>query len=143
MSLFTFSMRKRVRWAEVDPQQVVFNPNYLTYADIGITEYLRAIGMPFPNPLAKEGTDIFAVRSEVNFRSPARFDDEIDIRARTARIGRTSFTMAFEIARDGELLADIVTVYANADVAAARSVPLPQRMIDRIIAFEGTPPERA
>jgi acyl-CoA thioester hydrolase len=64
MSLFTFTMRKRVRWAEVDPQQVVFNPNYLTYADIGITEYLRTIGMPFPNPLAEEGTDIFAVRSE-------------------------------------------------------------------------------
>jgi acyl-CoA thioester hydrolase len=143
MSLFTFSMRKRVRWAEVDPQQVVFNPHYLTYADIGITEYLRAIGMPFPNPLAEEGTDIFAVRSEVNFRSPARFDDEIDIKARTARIGRSSFTMAFEIVREGELLADIVSVYANADVAAGRSVPLPQRMIDRIIAFEGTPPERA
>jgi acyl-CoA thioesterase FadM len=62
---------------------------------------------------------------------------------RTARIGTSSFTVAFEIVRDGQLLADIVTVYANADVAKGRSEPLPQRMIDRITAFEQTPPERA
>jgi acyl-CoA thioester hydrolase len=139
---FAFVMPKRVRWAEVDPQQVVFNPNYLVYADIGFTEYMRAIGMPFPSPLADEGTDIFAVRSEVNFRSPARFDDEIEIAVRTARIGRSSFTVEFEIRRSGALLADIRSVYANADPEAGKSVPLPQSLIDRIEAFETVAPER-
>ena len=140
---FTFIMPKRVRWAEVDPQQVVFNPNYLLYADIGFTEYMRAIGMPFPSPMEEEGTDLFAVRSEVNFRVPARFDDQLEIAVRTARIGRSSFTVGTEIRRDGAVLADIATVYANADIAAGKGVPLPERMIERILAFEETAPERA
>jgi acyl-CoA thioester hydrolase len=141
---FTFAMTKRVRWSEVDPQKVVFNPNYLVYADIGFTEYMRAIGLAFPNPLLEEsGTDIFVVRSEIDFRASARFDDELEIAVRTVRIGRSSFTVAIEISRDGEVLAEISSVYANVDVAAGRSAPVPERMIDFILAFERTPPERA
>ncbi|MFN3943664.1 MAG: acyl-CoA thioesterase [Allosphingosinicella sp.] len=144
MSAFTFRMEKRVRWSEVDPQQVVFNPNYLVYADIGFTEYMRAIGLPFPNPLLEEsGTDIFLVRAEVDFRASARFDDLLDIGVRTARIGRSSFTVAIEIRRGDELLAGIVNIYANADAAAGRSAPLPPGIIDRILAYEATAPDRA
>jgi acyl-CoA thioester hydrolase len=141
---FTFSMTKRVRWSEVDPQKVVFNPNYLVYADIGFTEYMRAIGLPFPSPLLDEsGTDIFVVRSEIDFRASARFDDELEIAVRTARIGRSSLTVAIEIRRDGDVLAAITSVYANVDVEAGRSAHLPERMIDLIVALEHTPPERA
>ena len=39
---FTFFHPLRVRWSEVDPQGIVFNPNYLAYADIALTEYMRA-----------------------------------------------------------------------------------------------------
>ena len=45
---FKFSHQLRVRWSEVDAQGVVFNPHYLTFADIAVTEYYRAIGMPYP-----------------------------------------------------------------------------------------------
>ena len=44
---FNFSTRFRVRWSEVDPQGVVFNARYLEYADIGITEYYRALDRDF------------------------------------------------------------------------------------------------
>src|SRR5690606_20149900 len=40
---FRFSTSLRVRWAEVDMQGIVFNGHYLTYADVGITEYFRAL----------------------------------------------------------------------------------------------------
>ena len=40
---FRFFHPLRVRWAEVDPQGIVFNGNYLTYADVAITEYFRAL----------------------------------------------------------------------------------------------------
>ena len=41
---FSFFHPLRVRWAEVDPQSIVFNGHYLTYADVAITEYFRALG---------------------------------------------------------------------------------------------------
>ncbi|MGO4610753.1 acyl-CoA thioesterase, partial [Variovorax sp. 2RAF20] len=41
---FRHSVPLRVRWAEVDPQSIVFNAHYLTYCDICVTEYWRALG---------------------------------------------------------------------------------------------------
>jgi len=35
----------RVRWGEVDGQGVVFNANYLMYADVAVTEFMRANGV--------------------------------------------------------------------------------------------------
>ena len=141
--MFAFTMAKRVRWAEVDPQAIVFNANYLVYADIAFTEYMRALGMPFPNPMRDAGTDVFAVRSEVNFRAPARFDDELVLAVRTVRIGRSSFTVEIEVRRGENVLAEVRTVYVNANPEARASAPLPQFFIDRILAFEAAPPDRA
>ena len=138
--LFRFRMEKRVYWAEVDPQWIVFNANYLTYADIAFSEYMRALGLGFPNPLKDEGTDIFAVRSEVNWRSSARFDDVLTLLVRTARIGRSSFTIEVLMMRGPEVLADVKTTYANA--ADGQSVPLPETFIAAIGAYEAAPPER-
>lgn len=45
LSQFSFFHALRVRWAEVDPQSIVFNGHYLTYADVAITEYFRALGV--------------------------------------------------------------------------------------------------
>ena len=38
---FKLAHSLRVRWAEVEPQNIVFNANYLMYFDAGITEYWR------------------------------------------------------------------------------------------------------
>jgi len=43
---FAFHYAHRVRWVECDPQWVVFNGHYLTYFDVAITEYARAVGLP-------------------------------------------------------------------------------------------------
>src|SRR3546814_2252886 len=47
---FRVQERVRVRFNEIDGQKIVFNANYLVYADIGVTEYFRAIGEGQPGP---------------------------------------------------------------------------------------------
>ena len=54
---FRFSHTLRVRWAEVDKQDIVFNGHYLTYFDVGVTEYYRAIGKPYPDAILAEGSE--------------------------------------------------------------------------------------
>lgn len=66
---FAFVQPLRVRWSEVDQQGIVFNPHYLAYADLAITEYMRAIGFPYPESLHAHGTDTFAVHAEVTFKA--------------------------------------------------------------------------
>ncbi|MBM4362795.1 MAG: acyl-CoA thioesterase [Deltaproteobacteria bacterium] len=139
---FTFSHRLRVRWAEVDPQGIVFNANYFTYFDVAVTEYWRATGVRYPEDFTRTGTDSFAVSASAEFRAPARFDDEIDVSCRTSRVGRTSLTLALEIHRGDELLTRGQLVYVNADVALRRPVPWDPRLVAALEAFERHAPER-
>jgi len=72
---YRFSVPLRVRWAEVDPQQVVFNGNYLTYFDVGMTEYFRELGFAYPGGLAAYDSDLYVVRSAIDYHGPATYDD--------------------------------------------------------------------
>lgn len=90
---YHFSHPLRVRWVEVDRQGIVFNGHYLAYFDIGITEYWRAIGYPYPDGLAEHGTDLYVVKATVEYRASAVYDDMIDIGMRCAHIG--NFSMQF------------------------------------------------
>lgn len=139
---FSFSHRLRVRWAEVDPQGIVFNANYFTYFDVAVTEYWRAAGIRYPEDFARAGTDSFAVSASAEFRAPARFDDEIDVSCRTLRVGRTSLTLALEIRRGDELLTRGQLVYVNADPAERRPVPWAPELVAAVEAFERHAPER-
>jgi acyl-CoA thioester hydrolase len=140
---FRFGERLRVRWAEVDPQGIVFNANYLTYFDVAMTEYFRAIGHPYPEPLAAYGSDLFVVHSEIDYHGSARFDDELDVLARTGRLGTSSMTLLFEIHRGDEHLISGQIVYVNADPESRRSLPLPAEIRQAITRFEKVAPQGA
>jgi acyl-CoA thioester hydrolase len=134
----------RVRWAEVDMQGIVFNPNYLVYADNAMTEYMRAVGFPYPQALLPFGADIFAVGSSIDFRASARFDDPIRVGARIERFGRTSFRFRIAAFRGDELLADIRTTYVCATPGKDRqTLAVPPRFIEVVEGFEKLKPERA
>jgi len=128
--------RLRVRWAETDMQGIVFNGHYLTYFDVAITEYWRAIGMPYPAAFAGTGVDLFAVKSTVEYLAPARYDDMIEVGCRAARLGRSSIGFALVIWRGGEPITKGEVVYACADPVARRAVPIPASLRQAIEVFE-------
>lgn len=141
---FTFFHRLRVRWAEVDRQDVVFNGNYFLYFDVAIAEYWRAIGFNYPDDIvAKFGTDIYAVKATADYLGSARYDEELDIGCRVARIGRSSMVFRFGIWRGESLLTTGELVYVNADPATRKSAPWPDLLRQSILAYERLAPESA
>ncbi len=132
----------RVRWAEVDAQGIVFNPNYLMYFDVGLTEYMRTIGFTYPDGLKPFGTDLFAVNATISFRGSAHYDDEIEVAARVQRIGRTSLIFGMATFRGDAVLVDGTMVYVNGDAETKQPSPLPPPFIDKILGFERITPER-
>jgi acyl-CoA thioester hydrolase len=122
---FSFATRVRVRYSEVDPQQVVFNARYLDYADIGMTEYLRAArALPtWPD----ERPEFHVRKAEVEFIRPIFADEEIDICCRLSASGRTSVTNVIEIhgAGQDDLRAIVTLVAVHVDLADHRPRPLP------------------
>ncbi|MDV6237314.1 thioesterase family protein [Leptospira ellisii] len=81
-SEFDFSYTFRVRYAECDAQGIVFNANYLTYFDVGITEYFRAHGLPYGESSERLGLDFHVIHCSIDFKSPARFDEEVSVYVR-------------------------------------------------------------
>ena len=138
---FRFSHPLRVRWAEVDPQGIVFNANYLMYFDVAATEYWRAIGCPYPGALTDRGVDTFAVKATLEFHAPAHYDEDVDLLVRTTRFGRTSMRLALEVHRGDEHLVTGELIYVVGSTADRKPTPIPDFLRDAIIGYEHTEPE--
>lgn len=136
---FRFWYSIRVRYRDVDRQDIVNFAVYLDYFGIGIHEYFRALDIHLrETEITGEFDSVFA-RVEVDYLGSARLDDEVRVGVRVARLGTSSLTFAVE-ARHGEtgaVLARGRMVLVNSDRAAGRSKPLPQRVRDAVAAFEG------
>jgi acyl-CoA thioester hydrolase len=123
-------------------QGIVFNPNYMAFFDHAFTEYWRTIGLRYPEALLAHGLDNFMVAANINFRDAARFDDELDIGVRTEYFGTTSFRVAFSVRRDGGVLVEGVATYVIGDAKTRAPTPIPQQIVDVIIAYEEIAPAR-
>lgn len=133
---YSFFHQLRVRWAEVDRQGIVFNGHYLTYFDVAITEYWRAIDLPYPDGVADSGSDLYVVKTLINYKGSAEYDDILDIGVHVSRIGLTSITFQLGVFREGYLLVEGEVVYVNADAQTRRPSPVPDRIRHAIEHFE-------
>ena len=137
-SAFRFHVTKRVRYAEIDAQRVVFNSRYLEYFDIGITEYWRAAGVYDLWP-GHSSPEFHIARAEVDYKVPILLDEEIDICVRASRVGRSSMTFLLELHGAGKDDLRAAGVLVNVHVAEAQGSPtlVPDEFVNLFEAFEG------
>ena len=118
--------RLRVRWAEVDVQKIVFNAHYLAYADCAMTEYWRALALPYEASMQALGGEVYLKKAGVEYHASARIDDLLDVGIRCARIGQSSLTFAVCVFAGDRLLASIELIYVFADPLTQTKRPVPQ-----------------
>ncbi len=135
---FRFHHDIRVRFADTDLQAIVFNANYLTYYDVAWTEYFRAAGFEWKDLLAL-GVDAVLARTTMEFKSPARFDEILEVHTRVSKIGTTSLTFEFAIYPQNEdrLIGSATSLYVCVDPKTLKSAPVPDLLRQRITEFEG------
>jgi YbgC/YbaW family acyl-CoA thioester hydrolase len=122
---FSFIHSLRVRWVEVDAQQVVFNGHYLMYLDTAMGEFWRASGLPYPEAFAFVQGDVFVRSNSLQYHAPARLDDRLDIGVRCERMGNSSITMSWAAWAQGRLLVTGEAVYVFTSLATGKSAPVP------------------
>ena len=88
----------RVRYAECDPQQIVFNANYFAYFDVAMTELWRA-AMGRYAAMLDRGVDMVVAEASARFLGAARFDDELELEVSITRLGRTACTTRHRVLR--------------------------------------------
>ena len=90
-SKFKHKTQIRVRNYEVDWQGIVHNATYLLFCEIGRVEYLKYLGIKVDLNTIKEANRVVLVRNEIDYKSPAYFDELLDIYTRIVKIKNTSF----------------------------------------------------
>ena len=117
-----YTHRLSVRFRDCDGMGHVNNAVYFTYLEqCRLTFWRELTGKAAPN------TRVIVARAECDFKSPAYFGDELEVRLKVGVIGRSSFALEYEIvhAEKQHLVATGKTVLVSFDYAAGKSVPLP------------------
>lgn len=133
---FRFFHRLRVRWAEVDMQKIVFNAHYLMYFDTAFSDYWRAMALPYEESMHELGGDLYVKKAALEYHGSARFDDQLDVALKCARVGNSSITFAGAIFRGDRLLISCELVYVFADPASQTSRPVPPSLRELLAQFE-------
>ena len=133
---YRFFEHLRVRWAEIDAQKIVFNAHYLMYFDTAVAGYWRALALPYAESMESLGGDLYVRKATVEYHGSARYDDQLDIGMRCARIGNSSIQFLGGVFRGDELLVEGELVYVFADPHTQSSRPVPQALRDVLQGFE-------
>lgn len=119
-----FQHEFRVRYAECDPQGVVFNGNYLSYFDIGMTELWRAAFGSY-QAMIDRGFDLVVAEARIRFKQPARFDDLLTVEVAVEKLGQTSLLTRHRLWREGEALThgDLRHVFVHLETMGKATIP--------------------
>jgi acyl-CoA thioester hydrolase len=120
-----FIWRARVYWEDTDGGGVVYYANYLKFMERARTEWLRAMGHS-QSELADQYGYVFAVAEvKVNYRKPARLDDELLITCVPVPEGRVSMRFLQTISRGDVVLTEGEVRIACVDAKSFRPRSLP------------------
>ncbi|MBI3838851.1 MAG: acyl-CoA thioesterase [Planctomycetia bacterium] len=121
-----------MRYFECDAQKVVFNVRYGDYVDLAVCEFFRALG--FGDLLIDGPLDYQLVKQTIEWKSPARVDQVLEISVVAKHLGTTSFTLstAFRIAGQADVIAATETVYVLVDATTLTKTPPPQDLRDAL-----------
>ena len=89
----------RVYFEDTDAFAVVYNARYLGFLERARTEMMRLLGIPHAEMMADHGALFTIRRYEIDYLSPAKLDDLLDVRTRVGEIGGATLTVKHEIWR--------------------------------------------
>ena len=112
----------RVRYAETDQMGVVYHAHYLVWCEVGRTDFIRALGVPYAE-MERQGVRLAVADAAVRYHAGARYDDLIRVETRLTEVRSRMVTFAYRILRvapDGQ---GEPTVLVTATIALVTTGP--------------------
>lgn len=129
--LITNTTELRVRYADTDKMQIVYNGVYLEYFEVGRTELLRACGTPYAG-LEQQGYLLPVLEASVRYKSPAFYDDILLIETRYDATLQALVRIEYTIRRGDTVIATGFTVHSFVQADTMRPVRPPKVYRDAI-----------
>jgi acyl-CoA thioester hydrolase len=136
---FKHCTQVRVRSYEVDWQGIVHNTNYLRFFEVGRIEYLKHVGATVDMKTIQGSGKVVLVRNEIDYKSPAFFDELLNVYTRIPLVKSTSFVMEglMERADGGQLISTNVAYHVWLDPETDRPKIIPDEFRKLVQNYEG------
>ena len=121
----TFHWPVRVYWEDTDAGGVVYYANYLKFMERARSEWLRALGFEQDVLRIDPGVVFVVRRVEVDYLSPARFNDALEVSVSLSRIGGASLVVEQTVNRDVTSLIAARVTLACVDAVQFKPVKIP------------------
>jgi acyl-CoA thioester hydrolase len=110
------SIEFRVRYAETDQMGVVYHAHYLVWCEMGRTEHIRQLGMPYRD-MERQGVALAVAEAAIRYLASARYDDVVRVTTRVAAVRSRTVTFDYVIqnAQSAERLATASTKLVSLD----------------------------
>ncbi|HXE80303.1 MAG TPA: thioesterase family protein [Vicinamibacterales bacterium] len=125
MERFDYEHEIEVRFRDCDLLGHVNNAVYLSYLEQARVGYWQRLSGSSGVPRS-----FILARAECDYRAPATLGDRLVVRVAVASVGRSSFTLDYEVlnARTRQVVAAARTVQVMYDYDAGRSIPIPDHL---------------
>lgn len=126
-----FALPVRVYIEDTDAGGIVYYVNYLKFMERSRTEFLRSLGYDKP-AILDEGLLLVVHSAQVNYRRPARLDDQLHATSEIVKLARTYVEFQQNILRGNELLCEGLIRIACVGGETMKPTPIPAAMFERI-----------
>lgn len=122
----------RVYWEDTDAGGVVYYANYLKFMERARSEWLRALGFE-QDVLRDEAGVVFVVRRvEIDYLSPARFNEQLDVSVSLHQAGRASLSVQQALTRGPTRLVSAQVMLACVDAVRFKPVKIPATLLQAL-----------
>ena len=122
----------RVYCEGTDAGGVVYYANYLKFMERARSEWLRGFGFE-QDVLREEACVVFVVRRvEIDYLSPARFNEQLEVSVTLHEMGRASLSVRQELMRGSTRLAEAVVTLACVDAVRFKPVKIPEPLLQAL-----------
>ncbi len=134
--MITNTTEIRVRYADTDKMQFVYNGKYLEYFEVGRTELFRSLGFPY-RLIESNGYQLPLVEAGVKYFIPATYDDLLSIKATVRELYTAKPKVEYEVKRKdtGELIAEGFTTHVFINSETKKAVRPPKIYIEALAPF--------
>ncbi|MBI1937124.1 MAG: acyl-CoA thioesterase [Ignavibacteriales bacterium] len=134
--MLTHTTEIRVRYADTDKMEFVYNGKYLEYFEVGRTELLRSVGLAY-SEVEKMGYQLPLLEAGLKYFNPARYDDLLLIKASVHELYSPKVHIVYEVKRktDDELIAEGFTTHIFMKAETKKAVRPPKIYVDALAPF--------
>ena len=127
-----FKYITRIYYEDTDAAGVVYYANYLKFLERARSEAIYSLGLSNKKLLDKEGVIIIVKSCNIEYKKPAKFEDEIEIISKINEVKNSSFKMYQLIKRKSDIIsvADVTLVTINGKGKPVRVPNMLKKLID-------------